>query len=498
MPRWTGLWIVLAAMAGCSLFGPHSMSSSDESGVTPANLPASSAAGPSISARGRAELLSQPDLPAPTTSEATPPGPAPETGPAAPGTMLDPLGPLPKPQFLARSLRPVETDPTADTHVSGQPDAAATPGLAEVGADPAKAANREATSAGTVYHITPSPAMTTPCPAPASTTPTGPASTQAKAVSAAKATPPSVVASADATPPASQPRAQFTGGIDTAAPEAPARGAAPALPSQLPDVVQASNTAPAAEGLAPPVGAALEPTTPHVTNVSTETSWAGASGRAQPAAHRQASSQTSVRVVNSKRFNLDYEVRDVGSSGVAGVELWYTQDGNTWHKHDAKLHHRSPYVIEVAEEDLYGFTLVAHTGSGLSGRVPRTGDAPQVWVEVDVTRPAVRLLDVQPGTGAEAGTLDVLWQATDKNLDPHPITLSYAESADGPWAPIAAHLENTGRYAWHMPAGVPARLLVRIEALDRAGNVGAAQTPAPLAADVTLPTTSIRDVEPAH
>jgi hypothetical protein len=492
MPRWTGLWIVLAAMAGCSLFGPHSTSSSTEGVAPPADLPASTAA-PSISARGRADVLASPDLPAPASAGTAPPAAPAVTGPAGEATMSDPLGPLAKPQFLARSLEPVDRDPTTDTHPNNPPAPTTGPaahGAPEPGTDTTRPASHD-TAAAAAGHDASAPATAGTCPAAGSTWPTMSTAAPVKDAAATPPAPTGAVARADATPPA-QPRAQFTGGIDTAAPEAPAAA------THTPEITQAVHTTPAAESPGPSVGAPPEPGTPHVTNVSTESPTVAAPVVARPAGHRPSGGATTMRVVNSKRFNLDYEVRDVGSSGVAGVELWYTRDGQTWQKHDATLHHRSPYVIEVAEEDLYGFTLVAHSGSGLSGRVPRAGDVPQVWVEVDVTRPAVRLLGVEPGTGAEAGTLDVLWQATDKNLDPRPISLSYAERPDGPWTPIATHIENTGRYVWRMPAAVPSRLLVRVEAQDRAGNVGVAQTPAPLPADVTLPTTSIRDVEAAR
>jgi hypothetical protein len=413
--------------------------------------------------------------------------------------MADALGPLPKPQFLARSLQPVEGDPTAGPHSSAAA-APATSLAAATSLPDIPTAAPDAASRHVPADTTPPRDPAGPAVAAALHTAAALATTEAlaKAVPTGVAATESSAAAAGAGSQAAPPRALLTGGIDTAGPGAPA-GPAPASPPACePKLVQTAHAAPAADGAAPSIGPALEPATPHVTNVSAGTVKASAPGAAETVTHRPACGPMSVRVVNSKRFSLEYDVRDVGSAGVAGVELWYTQDGKTWHKHDSRLHHRSPYVIEVAEEDLYGFTLVAHSGSGLTGRLPRAGDLPQAWVEVDVTKPAVRLLGVQPGTGGEAGSLDVVWQATDKNLDPRPVTISYAEKDEGPWTPIAVRTENTGRYVWHTPAAMPARFLVRIEAVDRAGNVGVAQTPTPLAGDVTLPATSIRDIEPAH
>jgi len=47
-----------------------------------------------------------------------------------------------------------------------------------------------------------------------------------------------------------------------------------------------------------------------------------------------------------------------------------------------------------------------------------------------------------------------------------------------------------------MPANVPFRLYVRVEAADRAGNVGSAQTPNPILVDLSKPKVNILNVEP--
>jgi hypothetical protein len=182
---------------------------------------------------------------------------------------------------------------------------------------------------------------------------------------------------------------------------------------------------------------------------------------------------------------------------VTDVELWYTRDGRTWQKHGSARQSRPPYVAEVDAEDLYGFTLVVHSGVGLGKKPPQEGDVPQVWVEVDTTKPEVRLLGVEVGKDADCRAVTISWRAADKNLSPRPVTLSYATQAGGPWTPIASQVENTGRYVWRMPADVPHHFLVRVEAADEAGNVGMAQTPTPVLDDLAQPTAAILNVGPA-
>lgn len=195
-----------------------------------------------------------------------------------------------------------------------------------------------------------------------------------------------------------------------------------------------------------------------------------------------------VHVVNSKRFRLPSQA--AGTTSQAGVmELWCTRDGHTWQRRGPTLAGSPPYAVEVEEDDLYGFTLVAVDGTGVSRR-PQDGDRPQAWVEVDTTRPSVRVLAIEPRP--EVGQITVFWRAADKNFGPRPIRLLSAPGPEGPWLAIAEPLENTGRYVWLMPAGLPRNCLIRVEAVDLAGNVGFAQA----VARAAPPTASILGVEP--
>ena len=56
---------------------------------------------------------------------------------------------------------------------------------------------------------------------------------------------------------------------------------------------------------------------------------------------------------------------------------------------------------------------------------PKVGDAPQVWVEVDTTKPIVQLKGVEVGRGQDTGNLTINWSASDKNFSRQPISLSY-------------------------------------------------------------------------
>jgi hypothetical protein len=202
-----------------------------------------------------------------------------------------------------------------------------------------------------------------------------------------------------------------------------------------------------------------------------------------------------VRLVNSKRISVNYELKDVGPSGISGMELWYTQDGKTWTKREVSAQAKPPYIIEVSDEGLYGFTLLARNGIGLSKDPPKSGDLPQIWVEVDMTKPVVELTGIHANCVNSSQNVVVRWKASDKNLGPKPVTISIAESASGPWQVVAANVPNTGRYEWPLSPEAPARFHVKVEAADLVGNIGTAQTPKPVLMDRAQPTVAILTVE---
>ena len=63
---------------------------------------------------------------------------------------------------------------------------------------------------------------------------------------------------------------------------------------------------------------------------------------------------------------------------------------------------------------------------------------------------------------------------------PKTTRLLYSPSHEGPWATIATDLDNQGEYRWQPDRATPARVYLRIEVADAAGNVGAVTSPEPV------------------
>jgi hypothetical protein len=204
----------------------------------------------------------------------------------------------------------------------------------------------------------------------------------------------------------------------------------------------------------------------------------------------------SLRMVGSTKFELDYEVQGAGTAGIAKVEVWGTNDGGrSWRSLGVDDDNRTPVSIQVEGEGVYGMAIVFLTGHGFGGQAPRPGDAPELWIGVDLTPPQAQLLGVEPGR--DVGELVVRWEAADGHFGPQPISLFYSLQPGGPWQPIVGGLENAGSFTWRIDNRVPEQFYLRLEARDAAGNLGSFETPQPVGMERLRPQGRILGVRPA-
>ena len=203
--------------------------------------------------------------------------------------------------------------------------------------------------------------------------------------------------------------------------------------------------------------------------------------------------------IKTRRFNLNYGIKAIDTSGVGKVILWATQDGgNSWKSWSTDPDNVSPVAVEVDNEGTYGFKVVIHSKDGLVGKPPTSGEAPDILVQIDLSTPQVKLTSAPYGSGRDVGKLIINWQATDANLTQRPIELSYSPNVNGPWTTIAKRLRNSGSFAWKVPKHVPENIFLRIDARDSAGNVGVFQLTAPLDISGLVPRGRILGVEPIN
>ncbi|MDX1927262.1 MAG: hypothetical protein SFV81_12140 [Pirellulaceae bacterium] len=176
---------------------------------------------------------------------------------------------------------------------------------------------------------------------------------------------------------------------------------------------------------------------------------------------------------NSRSFSLDYSLNAAAGSALADVELWGTEDGgSTWQKWGSDPDRQSPFDVQVANDGLFGFRMVIVSQNGKVSNRPKNGDSADAWINVDTAKPNAKITRAVYGDGHEAGMLVIDYSCTDDNLHDRPISLSYSETQSGPWVTVASGLKNTGIYLWKADSNLPENIFLRLESVDKAGNVG--------------------------
>ncbi len=202
------------------------------------------------------------------------------------------------------------------------------------------------------------------------------------------------------------------------------------------------------------------------------------------------------RVVNTRQFHIDYELEDVGPSGVGAVELFITEnDGGKWFRYGADPDSKSPFNVETPTDGIYGFAIRVKSGTGLSSPPPQVGEKPSMVVVVDQSAPEVELLGAEQGSGSNLMKVRVSWRTNDNHPADRPIALSYATDPNGIWEPISGWIEDSGEYIWALAPNTPTRVYLRVTARDAAGNLSRAESNQPLLIDLSRPSARLINVE---
>ncbi len=196
-----------------------------------------------------------------------------------------------------------------------------------------------------------------------------------------------------------------------------------------------------------------------------------------------------LRMVRSRLVDVEYAIEPNSSGDIRQVELWGTRDdGRTWESYALDNDRRSPITAHVNGEGVYGFRVVVQGRNDTENRSPQPGEQPQARVGVDLTDPVAKLTSVQQ----QGDRLMVCWDAADWKLAEGPIDLAYSPYSYGPWTPIASKLDNTGSYAWQLPADVSPRIYLRVKVRDEAGNTTVFERAEPISLDTAAIGNAIR------
>jgi hypothetical protein len=215
---------------------------------------------------------------------------------------------------------------------------------------------------------------------------------------------------------------------------------------------------------------------------------------------RKSPQSTLQRMVPNRRFQIGYEIENVGPSGVGGVELFITEDnGRKWFKYGDDPDQKSPFDVELPHDGVYGFSIRGRSGVGLSTALPVPGERPEIVVAVDQTPPSVEMLPIEQGRGPNANQLRIRWKIQDDFPAEKPASLQYAASengqVNGPWVDICPWREEmNGSFVWTVGPGIPPQISIRVTARDAVGNVSSAETQSPIVIDLQRPMARIIEI----
>jgi hypothetical protein len=216
-------------------------------------------------------------------------------------------------------------------------------------------------------------------------------------------------------------------------------------------------------------------------------------------------SLSDVQHVRDRSVAIDFDVDHKGPSGVQKIEVFCTQDdGQSWIKYSESRMTSPPLQLELPKVDgLYGFCMVLYSGVGQSEGPPQRGDPPHFRLLVDRTVPQVTLFE--PVLDAsQPNALLIRYKASDANLVPGSVALSWKSRPEQPWQPLtpgAAHpsaqFAGVQECSWSLPPDVPNSVYLRVTARDQAGNVGEFVTRDPVTVDLNKPVARVKAVIPA-
>lgn len=179
----------------------------------------------------------------------------------------------------------------------------------------------------------------------------------------------------------------------------------------------------------------------------------------------------SATVVTSSAFDLEYTISEAAHP-VQSVELWVTRDrGLNWDPVGEDPDAVSPFPLELHEDGLYGFYVIARNASGPSSPPPGRETVPHHWATLDTAPPVAQLHPPIQSLRGGRRMVQVRWTVVDGNLPPRPVELWYRPHDNEPWRRITpSPISNTGAFDWEVPRGVTGSIEIRLTAHDLAGH----------------------------
>lgn len=207
-------------------------------------------------------------------------------------------------------------------------------------------------------------------------------------------------------------------------------------------------------------------------------------------------------IVRSQRLSVPFKASDE-TSGIVHVDLYGRRlQGGPAYKRLSRIESAAGTIAcDVPEEGAWGFLLVATDGAGHPSVDVATAGAPQFEVAFDRTEPEIALKSFTLENNRRTWLNDnweIEWEAKDAFTPAGRLVVRIEYSHDGgqTWFQAAPrHPAGTGRFGMRETLVAGKRYLVRVVAVDEAGNEAEAQSQGFDPADLPAPRLSLRGLD---
>jgi hypothetical protein len=202
-----------------------------------------------------------------------------------------------------------------------------------------------------------------------------------------------------------------------------------------------------------------------------------------------AADEVQAPVLNKKEVTLKGRTDE----DVQARELWYRKhdgkDWGAWQKHGLSFGREAPIVWSAPEGRWQTYVQIIEVSGGAMP-VPAQQQNAKLFTEftIDRTAPAVAIGFPEAKAKLRGGQkYTIKWTVADINLASDTLSIAWSRNGDGKWEPVAEKLANSGTYEWTVPRDMTIAGALRVSAVDKAGNVGSAES-AQILVDSIAPT----------
>jgi hypothetical protein len=186
-----------------------------------------------------------------------------------------------------------------------------------------------------------------------------------------------------------------------------------------------------------------------------------------------------IKVMSDKDLPFAFKAPE----GLASTELWFQgHDGakwGAWQKHAQAFAKDTP-VVWAPPEGRWQIYLRPIKTSGIAGADPsKEPEKVKAQREFIIDRSAPQVAVTYPGSKTKLRGGDkytVTWTAADPYLRNTPISIKWSRDGSGTFETVASDLPNSGTFEWTVPRDMTQTGVLRIEAGDKAGNLGSAES----------------------